>query len=94
MPKCTNKGCQKEFEEGSNEEGSCAYHPGGPVCRGIQIEIMLIARSSTRDSSHGVRIVIFQDEFADAQHAAMKSARYISRHPTSSSTDATACDGI
>ncbi|WVR03801.1 hypothetical protein IAU60_000796 [Kwoniella sp. DSM 27419] len=31
MPRCTNKGCQKEFEEGDNAEGSCSYHPGGPV---------------------------------------------------------------
>ncbi|WRT65703.1 uncharacterized protein IL334_002649 [Kwoniella shivajii] len=31
MPRCANKGCQKEFEESSNEDGSCSYHPGGPV---------------------------------------------------------------
>ncbi|WWC60314.1 uncharacterized protein I303_102885 [Kwoniella dejecticola CBS 10117] len=31
MPRCANKGCQKEFEEANNEEGSCSYHPGGPV---------------------------------------------------------------
>ncbi|WWC87898.1 uncharacterized protein L201_002798 [Kwoniella dendrophila CBS 6074] len=31
MPRCTNKGCQKEFEESNNEEGSCSYHSGGPV---------------------------------------------------------------
>ena len=31
MPRCTRKGCLKEFDEESNEEGSCSYHPGGPV---------------------------------------------------------------
>ncbi|EIW66535.1 CORD and CS domain-containing protein [Tremella mesenterica] len=31
MPLCTRKGCGKEFEEEGNEEGSCVYHPGGPV---------------------------------------------------------------
>jgi hypothetical protein len=31
MPKCTRKGCSQEFDEGKNEEGSCKYHPGGPV---------------------------------------------------------------
>ncbi|WWC96958.1 hypothetical protein V866_003834 [Kwoniella sp. B9012] len=31
MPRCANKGCQKEFDESNNEEGSCSYHPGGPV---------------------------------------------------------------
>ncbi|ORX36519.1 HSP20-like chaperone [Kockovaella imperatae] len=31
MPRCTRKGCQKEFDESSNEDGSCKYHPGGPV---------------------------------------------------------------
>ncbi|OCF43365.1 CORD and CS domain-containing protein [Kwoniella heveanensis CBS 569] len=31
MPRCTNKGCLKDFDESANEEGSCSYHPGGPV---------------------------------------------------------------
>ncbi|WVW80147.1 hypothetical protein I302_102123 [Kwoniella bestiolae CBS 10118] len=31
MPRCANKGCQKEFDEADNAEGSCSYHPGGPV---------------------------------------------------------------
>ncbi|WVQ79109.1 hypothetical protein IAT38_001203 [Cryptococcus sp. DSM 104549] len=31
MPKCTNQGCGKEFDEANNAEGSCSYHPGGPV---------------------------------------------------------------
>nr|XP_019004853.1 uncharacterized protein I203_02981 [Kwoniella mangroviensis CBS 8507]OCF68314.1 hypothetical protein I203_02981 [Kwoniella mangroviensis CBS 8507] len=30
MPRCANKGCQKEFDESNNKEGSCNYHPGGP----------------------------------------------------------------
>lgn len=29
--KCTNKGCNKEFEPESNDETSCNYHPGNPV---------------------------------------------------------------
>ena len=31
MPRCTNKGCLKEYDEADNAEGSCQYHPGGPV---------------------------------------------------------------
>lgn len=31
MPRCTHLGCQKEYEESDNEEGSCSYHSGGPV---------------------------------------------------------------
>ncbi|WWD16509.1 hypothetical protein CI109_100936 [Kwoniella shandongensis] len=31
MPKCTHQGCGKDFEESDNAEGSCSYHPGGPV---------------------------------------------------------------
>jgi hypothetical protein len=31
MPKCTRKGCGKSFEDSDNAEGSCRYHPGGPV---------------------------------------------------------------
>lgn len=30
--KCTNQACGKEFEEDDNQDNSCAYHPGGPVC--------------------------------------------------------------
>lgn len=29
--KCTNKGCNKEFEPENNSEESCKYHPGAPV---------------------------------------------------------------
>ncbi|ODN97467.1 CORD and CS domain-containing protein [Cryptococcus wingfieldii CBS 7118] len=29
--KCTNQACGKEFDEEKKEEGTCAYHPGGPV---------------------------------------------------------------
>ena len=36
MPRCTRKGCQKDFEESANEEGSCGYHPGGPVRRVVR----------------------------------------------------------
>lgn len=31
MPRCTRKGCLKEYDEAQNGEGSCQYHPGGPV---------------------------------------------------------------
>ncbi|CAK9781265.1 chord-domain-containing protein [Cutaneotrichosporon oleaginosum] len=31
MPRCTNKGCGKEYDESSNADDACAYHPGGPV---------------------------------------------------------------
>ncbi|KAL7419563.1 hypothetical protein Q5752_005474 [Cryptotrichosporon argae] len=31
MPKCTHHGCGQVFDESDNAEGSCAYHPGGPV---------------------------------------------------------------
>lgn len=29
--KCTNKGCNKEFDSESNDETSCNHHPGNPV---------------------------------------------------------------
>ncbi|AAW42582.1 hypothetical protein CNBC0890 [Cryptococcus deneoformans B-3501A] len=29
--KCTNQTCGKEYEEDNNQDGSCAYHPGGPI---------------------------------------------------------------
>jgi hypothetical protein len=29
--KCTNKGCQKEFELAENDEHACKYHPGDPM---------------------------------------------------------------
>ncbi|WVQ74613.1 hypothetical protein IAR50_004214 [Cryptococcus sp. DSM 104548] len=29
--KCTNQACGKEFDEDKKEEGTCAFHPGGPV---------------------------------------------------------------
>ena len=49
MPKCTNKGCQKEFDESSNEDGSCTYHPGGPVrWRTGRAWALLTFRSFTR----------------------------------------------
>ncbi|KAK1927538.1 HSP20-like chaperone [Papiliotrema laurentii] len=31
MVRCTHKGCQADFDESNNPEGSCRYHPGGPV---------------------------------------------------------------
>ncbi|TXT12889.1 hypothetical protein VHUM_01290 [Vanrija humicola] len=31
MPRCTHKGCGKEYDEADNTEGSCSYHPGAPV---------------------------------------------------------------
>ncbi|KAI7870598.1 HSP20-like chaperone [Spinellus fusiger] len=31
MPKCTHKGCGKEFSEKENLENSCQFHPGAPV---------------------------------------------------------------
>lgn len=31
MPRCTHKGCGKEYDEADNAEGSCSYHPGAPV---------------------------------------------------------------
>jgi hypothetical protein len=30
-PKCTNKGCNKEYKEGENSESACSFHPGAPV---------------------------------------------------------------
>jgi hypothetical protein len=29
MPTCTRTGCGKEFDENSNNEGDCLFHPGG-----------------------------------------------------------------
>ncbi|KAF8136167.1 HSP20-like chaperone [Boletus edulis] len=31
MPRCTRRGCGKEFEPADNTETSCHYHPGAPV---------------------------------------------------------------
>lgn len=31
MPRCTHKGCGKEYDAASNVDGACAYHPGAPV---------------------------------------------------------------
>ncbi|EGO21576.1 hypothetical protein SERLADRAFT_410180 [Serpula lacrymans var. lacrymans S7.9] len=31
MPRCTRKGCSKEYDSAANTEESCTYHPGGPV---------------------------------------------------------------
>jgi len=31
MARCNRQGCQKEFDESKNAEGSCNHHPGGPV---------------------------------------------------------------
>jgi len=31
MPKCTHKGCGKEFDDTSTTEQVCIYHPGAPI---------------------------------------------------------------
>ncbi|KAI9275463.1 chord-domain-containing protein [Phascolomyces articulosus] len=31
MPKCTHKGCSKDFEEQDNKDNACQFHPGAPV---------------------------------------------------------------
>ncbi len=31
MPRCTHKGCGKEYDAAANADGVCLYHPGGPV---------------------------------------------------------------
>lgn len=31
MPRCTHKGCGKDYDEATNAEDSCSYHSGGPV---------------------------------------------------------------
>jgi len=31
MPRCTHKGCGKEFDDASNAEEICIYHPGAPI---------------------------------------------------------------
>jgi hypothetical protein len=31
MPRCTHKGCGKEYDAAANADGDCLYHPGGPV---------------------------------------------------------------
>ncbi|KAH9005184.1 chord-domain-containing protein [Lactarius hatsudake] len=31
MPRCTHKGCGKEFDPGDNTEEICVYHPGAPI---------------------------------------------------------------
>ncbi|EIM90554.1 uncharacterized protein STEHIDRAFT_50891 [Stereum hirsutum FP-91666 SS1] len=31
MARCSHKGCQQEFDPENNPDGSCIYHPGGPV---------------------------------------------------------------
>jgi len=31
MPRCTRKGCGKEYDQDQNTEGACSFHPGVPV---------------------------------------------------------------
>ena len=31
MPRCTQKGCGKEFDVANDTEEVCVYHPGAPV---------------------------------------------------------------
>jgi hypothetical protein len=31
MPRCTHKGCGKEFDVANDTEEVCIYHPGAPV---------------------------------------------------------------
>lgn len=31
MPRCTHKGCGKEFDVANDTEDVCVYHPGAPV---------------------------------------------------------------
>ncbi|KAG1748980.1 chord-domain-containing protein [Suillus paluster] len=31
MPRCTRKGCNKEYDPAANSASSCTYHPGAPV---------------------------------------------------------------
>jgi hypothetical protein len=31
MPRCTHKGCGKEFDVADNTEELCIHHPGAPV---------------------------------------------------------------
>ncbi|EKM55469.1 uncharacterized protein PHACADRAFT_94710 [Phanerochaete carnosa HHB-10118-sp] len=31
MGRCTNKGCNQDFDPENNPEGSCTFHPGAPV---------------------------------------------------------------
>lgn len=31
MPRCTHKGCAKEFDVANDTEEVCIYHPGAPV---------------------------------------------------------------
>jgi hypothetical protein len=33
MPRCTHKGCGKDYDTAHNSDGSCVYHPGAPVSR-------------------------------------------------------------
>ena len=33
MPRCTHKGCGKEFDLVGDTEEICVYHPGAPVSR-------------------------------------------------------------
>lgn len=54
MPRCTHQGCGQEFDEAANAEGSCSYHPGGPVRPPPPLHLTTDGRRcSTKASSRG-----------------------------------------
>jgi disease resistance protein len=44
--KCTNKGCNKEYQADSNTETSCNYHPGAPVSYLLTARFSMMLRRS------------------------------------------------
>lgn len=31
MPKCTHRGCEKQFNDAENTDKACVYHSGAPI---------------------------------------------------------------